>query len=166
MATLNSYRKYTTNLPKPESRLLQNRMRAFLFHIFFLTAAWQASAQSFRVINLRCESRKDPLGVGRLFPHFSWELQSDKKNVLQTAYRVLVADDSLLLKKNTGNIWDSKKITSSTSIQVSYKGRQLQSAKKYYWKVMVWDNKGNVTGWSNMTTWQMGLLKKEVKKVQ
>ncbi len=136
-------------------------MKKFIFYTLFLLAAFNVSAQSFVVTSLSCESRKNPLGVGSLSPHLSWELQSNKQNVLQTAYRILVADDSLLLIKNTGNIWDSKKIISNSSVQVRYKGKQLQSAKKYYWKVMVWDNQNNVTGWSSMANWQMGLLKKE-----
>src|SRR6185436_3363948 len=79
---------------------------------------------------------------------------------LQAAYRILVADDPSLLINETGNIWDSKKINSSSSIQIRYDGKPLQSAKKYYWKVMVWDNKGNVSSWSPVAMWQMGLLNK------
>ncbi|HTH32500.1 MAG TPA: family 78 glycoside hydrolase catalytic domain, partial [Lacibacter sp.] len=76
----------------------------------------------------------------------------------QTAYRILVADDEALLKKNIGNVWDSKQLKSSTSIQVAYAGKALQSAKKYFWKVQIWDNKGNASAWSHATFWQMGLL--------
>jgi hypothetical protein len=107
--------------------------------------------------NPRCQYRKDPLGVDIAAPRLSWELASAQKNVLQTAYRILVSTDLTALQKNTGNIWDSKKVNSSTSIQVPYAGKPLLSAKKYYWKVMVWDNKGN-TAWSSTASWQMGLL--------
>ncbi|MGZ3846980.1 MAG: family 78 glycoside hydrolase catalytic domain, partial [Flavisolibacter sp.] len=63
-----------------------------------------------------------------------------------------------VLRKNIGNVWDSKKIESDQSIHVKYKGQKLSSAKTYFWKVMVWDNKGIVSQWSEMAQWQMGLL--------
>lgn len=132
--------------------------------LFFLIVATFCSLPSFAqhisVTNLKCEYRKDPLGVESTSPSLSWELQSDQRNVFQTAYRVLVADDPSLLSKNSGNIWDSKKIVSGNSIQISYKGKRLQSAKKYYWKVMAWDNKKNISQWSDVATWQMGLFSK------
>jgi hypothetical protein len=115
-------------------------------------------AQTLSVTHLTCDYKSNPLGVDRLHPSLSWQLVSQQKNVLQTAYRILVADDAQLLARNEGNIWDSKKIQSAASIQVKYEGKSLQSAKKYFWKLMVWDNKGNQSTWSNINTWQMGLL--------
>lgn len=115
-------------------------------------------AQQLTVANLRCESRNNPLGVDAMQPKFSWQLQSTRQNILQIAYQILVADDEALLKKNIGNVWDSKQIKSSASIQVAYAGKALQSAKKYFWKVQVWDNKGNLSSWSSAAYWQMGLL--------
>ncbi|HKO81663.1 MAG TPA: family 78 glycoside hydrolase catalytic domain, partial [Chitinophagaceae bacterium] len=115
-------------------------------------------AQQLTIVNLRCEYKQNPIGVDRTIPRLSWELQSKQQNVLQTAFRILVADDPSLLQANTGNIWDSKKISSTASIHVGYNGKALQSAKKYFWKVMVWDNKGNVSSWSDNASWQMGLL--------
>ncbi|MEO8406249.1 MAG: family 78 glycoside hydrolase catalytic domain, partial [Chitinophagaceae bacterium] len=114
-------------------------------------------AQRLSVVNPRCEFKQNPIGVDATSPSFSWELQSSQQNVLQTAYRILVADDSLLLLKNIANAWDSKKIISSASIQVKYNGKPLLSTKKYYWKVIVNDNKGN-TASATISNWRMGLL--------
>lgn len=133
--------------------------RLLIFGIGFFIAL-PVLAQQLEIVNSRCEYRQNPLGVDAVQPALSWEMQSPNKNVTQTAYRIIVADDPALLHSNTGNIWDSKKIISSASIQVLYKGKPLQSAKKYFWKVMVWDNKGN-NAWSNEAYWQMGLLDKE-----
>ncbi|HEX6847861.1 MAG TPA: family 78 glycoside hydrolase catalytic domain [Chitinophagaceae bacterium] len=115
-------------------------------------------SQELAVKNLRCEYNTNPLGVDVANPHLSWELRSGQQNVLQTAYRILVSDDLSLLRQGTGNLWDSKKVNSAASIQVQYKGQALQSARKYYWKLMVWDNKGNISSWSEPAMWQMGLL--------
>ncbi len=110
------------------------------------------------VTNLQIENSTNPLGVDNATPVFSWQLQSTQKNVLQKAYHILVSDDEKLLQKNNGNIWDSKKVTAGTSIQVAYKGKPLAAIKKYYWIVKVWDNNGNVAI-SKIAYWQMGVLK-------
>ncbi|MBS1654981.1 MAG: family 78 glycoside hydrolase catalytic domain, partial [Bacteroidetes bacterium] len=117
------------------------------------------TAQSqLQINNLQCEYRNHPLGVESVHPSLHWQLQSSQRNILQKAYRILVADDSSLLVKNIGNIWDSKKVNTDNSIQILYKGKALVSAKKYFWKVMIWDNRGNVSSWSPVAYWQMGLL--------
>jgi len=69
-----------------------------------------------------------------------------------------VADDSCLLTEGKANVWDSKKVNSSASIQVAYNGGMLIPTKKYYWKLMVWDNKDTPSAYSNTAFWQMGLL--------
>lgn len=134
-------------------------MRLFIIVFFFLQSITGFSQLS--VAHLQIENRANPLGVDNVKPVLSWQLQSNQKNVLQTAYQILVSDNEDLLNKNIGNIWDSKKVIAATSIQVEYKGRKLASTKKYFWKVKVWDNKGNIANWSTISSWQMGLLQKE-----
>ncbi|HUC82214.1 MAG TPA: family 78 glycoside hydrolase catalytic domain [Flavisolibacter sp.] len=129
--------------------------------ICFVLASLQGFSQSLRVSKLTCENSTAPLGIETASPSLSWQLQSQKRNVFQTAYRILVADDSLQLKRNIGNVWDSKKINSDQSIQIPYKGGPLLPAKTYYWKVMVWDNGGQSSPWSSVATWQMGLQKEQ-----
>jgi alpha-L-rhamnosidase len=116
--------------------------------------------QKLKISYLRSENKVNPIAIDAKQPLLSWELESTQRNVLQKAYRILVADDSVLLQKNIGNIWDSKKAMSSASINVLYGGKPLQSAKYYYWKVQVWDNKNSTANWSNIAYWQMGLLAK------
>ncbi|WP_207492369.1 family 78 glycoside hydrolase catalytic domain [Aridibaculum aurantiacum] len=133
-------------------------MLKIIFNIVFLFVCLAGFAQGVDVINLRTEYKVNPMGVEAAAPGLSWQLSSNQRSVLQTAYRILVADDSAVLKKNQGNIWDSKKIQSGTSVQVSYAGKKLAPAKTYYWKVMLWDNKNNVSRWSDVARWQTGLM--------
>lgn len=105
-----------------------------------------------------CEYQRDPSGIDVPNPQLAWQLSSNKRNVKQIAYRILVADDLLLLKKGVGNIWDTKKVLSNQSIQISYTGKRLFPIKTYYWKVMVWNNYGEASPWSKAAKWQMGLL--------
>ncbi len=110
------------------------------------------------VRNTLCDYRQSPAGVDNSHPQLTWKLKADVRGVKQTAYQILVADDPMLLKKNDGNIWDSKKRQSDQSVQIKYAGKPLEAAKTYYWKVMVWDNMGKASAWSKIDHWQMGLL--------
>ncbi|MFV0604584.1 MAG: family 78 glycoside hydrolase catalytic domain [Niabella sp.] len=137
---------------------MKNRV---VFLLMMLLLCVTVFGQDVMVLNLRCAYRTNPLGVDDSLPVLGWELQSPRQNLLQSAYRILVADDLSLLKKNTGNIWDSKKVNSNSSVSITYGGHPLQSAKKYYWKVMVWDEKDKASTYSSPAYWQMGLLNKE-----
>ncbi len=124
--------------------------------IFFLFLP-ACVAQKTQVVNLRCDYRTNPLNVETASPNLSWQLVAMKRNVTQQAYRILVADDYQTIQKNTGSVWDSKKVHTDQSIQNIYRGDALLSGKTYYWKVMIWDNKGD-SSWSRPASWQMGLL--------
>ncbi len=108
--------------------------------------------------SLTCEYNTNPLGVESLQPRLSWIIESSLPSTSQTAYQVLVSDSKEKLLKDQGNVWDSKKVLSNQSIQVQYKGLPLSSAKKYYWKVKVWNQENIASDWSTIATWQMGLL--------
>jgi alpha-L-rhamnosidase len=136
-----------------------NRLNPFVaLFLFAFILPIQLFAQSLKVNTLQCEYKTNPSGVEALAPKLSWMIQSGQRNVLQTAYRIQVADNEASLNKGIGNLWDSKRINSSASIQVTYTGKQLLPAKTYYWKVMVWDNHNQVSAWSAPAQWQMGLL--------
>ena len=114
-------------------------------------------AQQLKIKQLLCDYRINPIGVDTKTPALSWQLNSTGFNVKQTSYQILVSDDSVLLVQGVANIWDSKKIVSEASMQHLYHGKSLMSAKKYFWKVIVTDNKHN-TAQSTINSWQMGLL--------
>src|SRR5450755_1506832 len=66
--------------------------------------------------NLRCESARNPVGIGSATPYFSWTLRLLKpglRDVTQTGYQILVASSSSALAEDRGDLWDSGKIASS-----------------------------------------------------
>lgn len=113
------------------------------------------------VYHLSCDYFTKPAGIENGSPKLGWMIRSQDYGVTQSAYRILVADDPKLLAKGSGNIWDSGKITSEESIQVPYRGAPVESGKKYYWKVRIWDQEGKETDWSAPAFWQMGLLSRQ-----
>jgi len=109
-------------------------------------------------VNLRCEYLANPLGIDVCKPRLSWKLTSTQRGQRQTAYRLLVATSPDTLDKNVGDIWDSRKVESGQSIQIVYKGKQLTSRMRCFWKVKVWDKDGKPSPWSGSALWSMGLL--------
>src|SRR5215813_9182867 len=96
-----------------------------------------AFTQEIKLVNLRCEYRINPIGIGTATPRLSWELLSSHHGVMQSAYRILVSEDTPSLKKNQGTIWDSRRMPSTVSIGTPYAGPALAPGHTYYWKVMV-----------------------------
>lgn len=116
------------------------------------------SGKSLTVTDLRCEYRRDPLGIDIVKPRLSWILKSAGREVRQTAYRVLVASTPELLAKDQGDLWDSGTVPSGRSIQVEYAGKPLKSRMRCHWKVCVRDQDGHRSAWSGPALWTMGLL--------
>ncbi len=112
------------------------------------------------VTNLLTENLLNPIGLDVAQPRFTWQLQSNKRNVMQTAYEIRVGKDGVNLSKNKNVSWTTGKVGSDQSVLVPYESRMpLVSNQKYYWQVRVWDNQGNTSAWSETASWQMGLLK-------
>jgi len=118
-----------------------------------------------RPIDLRCEYRKNPVGIDVLQPRLSWILESTApkaRSQMQAAYQILVASNEELLHNNQGDLWDTGKVKSDKSIQVPYDGKPLTPqarGKQVWWKVRVWGNNGKPSAWSERAFWSMGLLK-------
>lgn len=110
------------------------------------------------IANLRCEYMCNPLGIDTLRPRLSWTLESDRRCEIQTAYQILVSSSEVKLQNNEGDLWDSGKVLSSSSIQIAYDGIKLKSMMHCCWKVRVWDKYDIVSSFSNSAYWEMGLL--------
>ncbi len=107
---------------------------------------------------MRVEYLDNPLGVDVRSPSLSWQLKSSDRNVLQVAYEIRVAKSAAPDLDGSNYIWQTGKMISGQSLHILYAGKPLESAQKYYWQVRVWDNKGNISAWSPVAFWQMGLL--------
>lgn len=105
---------------------------------------------------MQIDGRIDPLNVETEQPVLSWIIASDKHDVMQTGYHVLVASSPELLDGNKGDLWDSGKVKSDNSVRVKYEGKPLVDNTKCYWKVRVSTTKGD-SGWSEPSEWGMGI---------
>ncbi len=126
----------------------------------FTLAAMSAAALA-TPVHLRCEYMRNPLGLDASTPHLSWQSDSTAQNWKQAAYEVLVASNIEHLRAGKPDVWDSGKISSDESLGISYGGPALESRKRYYWKVRVWDSAGNASDSTEDAWWEMGLLHPE-----
>ena len=87
--------------------------------------------------DLKTLHQKKNMGIDRT-PYFSWKISSDRQNVLQTAYQIVVSDE-----KET--VWDSGKVEGHKQSFVEYEGEKLRAKTEYHWKVTAWNNYGEET---------------------
>ena len=126
--------------------------------LFLLIVSCKEEKMQIEITNLQIEQKANPLGVDIENPRFSWNMESLQRGAKQSAYQILVASSAEKLKANEADIWDSKKIVSDKSIQIYYDGKTLESNRKYYWKVLVWDNNGDMRE-GGPAFWTTGLFK-------
>ena len=112
----------------------------------------------FEISGLLCEYETNPLGIDSPEPRLSWVINSDGRNTIQSAYQVIVSDSIESIEANKGNVWDSGKVSSSDNVGIVYRGPELKSGARYFWKARVWDASGQSTEFSKTSWWEMGLL--------
>ncbi len=131
----------------------------------FCSISGVAIAQS-QAVSLRCEYHENPVGIDIEQPRFSWQIKSGDKNVLQTAYEIRVATSIAELEHSNTHLWSTGKVESSESVNIDYDGPELKSMQRAHWQVRIWDNKGNVSEWSDPAYWEMGILEQESWKAK
>src|SRR5260370_29255039 len=132
------------------------KLRAFCVLGILLSAlTGSASADPF---HLRCEYLENPLGIDKTSPQLSWQSDNTERNWEQAAYQILVASSLEQLRAGKTDVWDSGRIKSSESVGIAYGGPKLETRRRYYWKVRVWDTQGRPADSSDTALWGMGLV--------
>lgn len=111
----------------------------------------------FAIDALRCEYKKNPIGLGARVPRISWKLKSDRRGTRQSAYRMQVSED----REFASVAWDSGRVDSDASAHVEPAGLSLRSRARYYFRVEAWNDLGESSGWTETEAyWETGLLEK------
>lgn len=133
--------------------------KSSLLVLIVLSAFYSCSTNdNFEVVDLKCEYLENPLGIDVTTPRISWEINANKNDFKQKAYRVLAASNLKELNNNIGDLWDTDTVLSDQSIQIVYKGKELNSREKVFWKVKIWDQENKASSWSKTASWEMALL--------
>ncbi len=129
--------------------------------LILLTACQDKKDLSYDLIarKLKCEFLSNPRGVEHSRPYLSWEIDAPgRRNVAQSSYRILVYESERIPEDASWPIWNSGKIPSGNSVNIRYEGEPLQSARKYYWRIQIEDNKGSKSKFSKWASFETGIL--------
>ncbi len=111
------------------------------------------------ITDLKCEYITNPIGLDIQTPQFSWQIKSDKRGARQTTYQLIISDSPENLIHGNPVIWDSGKVNSHKSAGIRYDGPELESRRRYYWQVKIWDANFELACYSEMAFFEMGLLR-------
>jgi len=123
---------------------------------FFIISELQAA--TFRPTNLSCEQITNPLGIDVRQPLLSWMLESSENGMHQSAYEIIVSDSKASIDSNTGNLWNTGKLTSDETVFIAYEGVALKPFTRYFWKVRVYDQHGTPSPWSAVAWFETAML--------
>jgi alpha-L-rhamnosidase len=132
-----------------------------VFSVLLLHSCIERTEEKYNDIvfsRLLSDYMEDPVGIDNPKPQFTWIANTNIPDNYQTAYQILVASTPYILEKDKGDLWDSGKISSNQSVNIDYKGPDVKSRRRYFWKVRIWDKTNNPSEYSNIANWEMGLL--------
>jgi len=134
------------------------RVRIFLVvgGLFVALASFGSEKQQTLISTLKCEYQSEPIGLDVVKPRFTWNFETSGKDFAQEYYQISVASSPELLRVGKADLWLSEKVKSSRSY-AEYQGKKLASHSKYYWIVVVWDNK-NKQRTSSITSFEMAKM--------
>lgn len=104
---------------------------------------------SLEVKEVYVEYQKSPIGLDEKKPRFSWILESDEQDILQTSCRIQVWQGQVCA-------WDSGKLETRESRGICYEGIELEPCTVYDVTVTVWDNHENTA--KKQTVFETGLM--------
>ncbi len=120
-----------------------------------------ARLPSARLMDLRVDDLKAPLGIDDPTPRFSWQLSDAVRGARQAAYEVEVFSSTALAAANKPD-WSSGRVASDQSLNVRYAGPAIEPSHRYTWRVKVWVAHGATPAGpapvAAESSWETGLL--------
>lgn len=153
---------------------------ALLLYTFSVMGQNSEAKDSFKPVDLQTDHLENPLGIDNPNPRLSWRMEDKSEGAKQKAYRMLVCTDSLHianldhLLQNLGNegsglktvgkneskmedyLWDTGRVDSDKRL-VTYAGSKLNPFTKYYWRVILWNERGQASS-SDVHAFETGMM--------
>jgi alpha-L-rhamnosidase len=140
--------------------MIKIKIKYFLIVIILCFLGLNVSGYKLEALNLKCENRFSPVGINTKSPRLSWQIECrEKRNIMQSSFQILVASSEMLLNETDADMWNSGEI--ENSINIKYKGKKLQSGKRYYWKVRIKDNNGEYSSFSAPSFFETAFLEQD-----
>ena len=124
--------------------------KRYLLFLFFFSFIVRSDAQKNAPTGLICDLLPFPelSVILNTNPSFGWIVKPGIRGDFQTAYQLQVSTSKELLNLNTPDLWNSGKVISGESINITYQGATLQTGNTYYWRVCTWSKTGKRSSWS------------------
>ncbi len=87
-------------------------------------------------------------------PEFSWIIPD--KAIEQSAYQIQIASSMKYSKKDNPDIWDSDKISESSSTEIEYDGPELHENTDYFWRARIWNKEDKPSSYSDIQHFKTG----------
>lgn len=117
-----------------------------------------ASADGGVIYQLKVNSITEPLGIDTTEPVFSWKLNLTGYDRAQSAYQIIVSSSREKAEGLVGDLWDSGRVAEEDNYDIVYKGEALRSETRYFWRVKVWDSGNLAYGWSEVASFETGIM--------
>jgi alpha-L-rhamnosidase len=132
--------------------------KAYIFIIvFFCTIIIINQKAISQPQQLQCEHLVNPIGIDEAKPRLGWKLNDQRQGAMQSAYHIIVGNDSLQVARGTGNMWQTGQVRSDVNLIV-YEGKSLEPFTRYFWKVELWDKNGSKYEGSPVNFFETGMM--------
>lgn len=108
------------------------------------------------VTALQCEYLTAPIGIDAALPRLTWQMADKNKGAAQTACQLMISTDSVSLIKNKALVWNSGVLTTSANLLTP--ALPLQPFTRYFWKVILWNEKKQRLPASSIASFETGML--------
>lgn len=85
-----------------------------------------------------CNHLYNPIGIDSENIYFSWQIDSDRKNIYQKNYSIIVWD------VDDAEIWNSGIVNSEDCLYIAYEGVELKEKSAYRYQITITDNQDEV----------------------
>lgn len=114
-----------------------------------------------RAIDLRCEARRDPIGIGSARPRLTWCCVAPADDRVRgralTGCELRAASSLEALLAGNADRWASGRIAGD-AVALDWGGSPLPSRARVFWQVRSFDESSRATAWSEPARFTVGLL--------
>jgi len=119
------------------------------------------AARPLLVGELRCESQREPRGIGEARPRLSWSCRAQEGDTRRgrsiRAHALRAATSRELLARDAPDLLAGERVEGD-AIAVEWPGAPLPSRAEVWWQVRCWDERDAASPWSEPARFTVGLL--------